>query len=369
VNIGNPFLTFPILLVRCDTAMNVIWARYASNVRDPDKNFIPVAIDSNDAVYVGVQVNYQMIIGSDTIGAQGTIFTGEGGVIKIDASGNDVWARALTSSITCYAWSMCNTSDNSGIMLGGGYAGIPTLGTLTLPAASTFGLPFIAKINSDGNFTKLFRYLQNPTQTDAQCLLANGDGKYFVGGQLPTPTVPVFSCTPVAPASGFYLGLFTEQPDSVPTPVIIANGTLLTATPAFSGNVQWFFNGSPIAGENGPTHTATQEGNYTVSYTYTTGCTGTKTSAPVFVSFTSSGDYMIEQMHVFPNPASKYVSIRNIPTGSVIKITDLTGKMLLTDVADDDLETISIADLPNGLFILHIENSGSITTAKLVISR
>ena len=128
-NIGNPFLTSPVLLVRCDTNMNVVWARYASNVRAPDKKFLPVAIDSSDAVYVGVQVNYEMIIGNDTIGAQGSIFTGEGGIIKIDAAGNDVWARALQSSNTCYAWCMTNTSDNSGIMVGGG---IPGCGYLRL---------------------------------------------------------------------------------------------------------------------------------------------------------------------------------------------------------------------------------------------
>jgi hypothetical protein len=83
-HIGNPFLTAPFLFLRCDTNMNLIWAKYASNGRDPDNNFIPVAIDNNSNMYAAVQVNLEMIIGSDTI--QSTDFTGLGTIIKLDGN-------------------------------------------------------------------------------------------------------------------------------------------------------------------------------------------------------------------------------------------------------------------------------------------
>lgn len=368
VNTGNPFLTIPVLLIRCDADMNVVWARYASNVRNPDKNFIPVALDNNDAVYVGVQVNYEMVIGTDTIGAQGTNFTGEGGVIKIDANGNDVWARALQSTNTCYAWCMSKTSDNSGIMLGGGYRGVATLGSFTLPLAPN-GLPFIAKIDSDGNFTKMFGYLQAPSQTDALCLLANGDGRYYVGGKLFSLSVPVFSCTPIAPADGFYLGAFTEQPDSVPTPTIFANGALLTATPPFEGTIQWYLNGTALNGEDGQTLTATENGNYSVSYSYTTGCIGSDTSAVLFVSVSSIDDSEFNPLQIFPNPAQNFVTINNIPKGSVLKIINMAGKMVYSSAIVNTQDIISISDIANGIYILQIESISGLTNRKLIINK
>lgn len=368
-NIGNPFLTRPVLLVRCDTTMNVVWARYASNVRDPDKNFLPVAIDSSDAVYVGVQVNYEMIIGNDTIGAQGSIFTGEGGIIKIDAAGNDVWARALQSSNTCYAWCMTNTSDNSGIMVGGGYNGVATLGSVTLPSAPN-GLPFIGKIDANGNFSNVFGYLSAPSQTDALCLEAAGNGVYYVGGKLPNTTVPVFSCTPIAPAKGFYLGAFTEQPDSVPIPSITINGTLLTATPTFFGDIQWYLNGNILTGETGQTLNATQSGNYTVEYTYTTGCVGSQTSAVQTINLTSVNNVNEKDVFVvYPNPSNGLIQFKGLNKSHDIiniSIKNLKGNTIFSTSTYKDNQLLDITNAASGVYFIEVITARGVTIIKVL---
>lgn len=368
-NIGNPFLTRPVLLVRCDTNMNVVWARYASNVRDPDKNFLPVAIDSSDAVYVGVQVNYEMIIGNDTIGAQGSIFTGEGGIIKIDAAGNDVWARALQSSNTCYAWCMTNTSDNSGIMVGGGYNGVATLGSVTLPSAPN-GLPFIGKIDANSNFSNVFGYLSAPSQTDALCLEAAGNGVYYVGGKLPNTTVPVFSCTPIAPAKGFYLGAFTEQPDSVPIPSITINGTLLTATPTFFGDIQWYLNGNILTGETGQTLNATQSGNYTVEYTYTTGCVGSQTSAVQTINLTSVNNVNEKDVFVvYPNPSNGLIQFKGLNKSHDIiniSIKNLKGNTIFSTSTYKDNQLLDITNAASGVYFIEVITARGVTIIKVL---
>ncbi len=369
-NIGNPFLTIPVLLVRCDTNMNVVWARYASNVRDPDKNFLPVAIDQNDAVYVGVQVNYEMIIGTDTIGAQGTIFTGEGGVIKIDASGNDVWARAFQSTSTCYAWCMTNTSDNSGILVGGGYTGVATVGSVTLPSAPN-GLPFMSKMDANGNFSNVFSYLSAPSQTDALCLEAGSNGVYYVGGKLPNAsTAPVFSCTPIAPAKGFYLGAFTEQPDSVPTPSITVNGTLLTATPTFFGDIQWYLNGNILTGETGQTLNATQSGNYTVEYTYTTGCVGSQTSAVQTINLTSVNNVNDKDVFVvYPNPSNGLIQFKRLNKNqdiTNISIKNLAGITILSTSTYKDNQLLDITNAASGVYFAEVITERGVTIIKVL---
>ncbi len=277
------------------------WARYLSNARDPDQNFIPVAIDQNDNAYAAVQVNQEMIIGNDTISNPNGNFTGEGAIVKVNSSGGDVWAKALVSSNAAYAWCMQRATDNTGVFIGGGYTGNAVFGPITL-TNGTNGRPFIAKFDSNGNFTNAFSYLQAPTGTDAKCLSADGNGNYFVGGKLPNSTVPVFSCTPIAGNTGFYLGSFREQPDSVPTPTIIVNGALLTATPPFTGDIQWQLNGTPIPGANGQTYTATQNGNYSVIYEYNTGCVGSDTSVVEFITVSSIQDDQNITFSAHPNP-------------------------------------------------------------------
>ncbi len=112
-HIGNPFITAPFLFLRCDTSMNLVWAKYASNGRDPDNSFIPVAVDSNENVYAAVQVNLEMIIGNDTI--QSSAFTGQGTIIKLDGAGTGIWAHALQSTGLAYACGIKKEMANSGI--------------------------------------------------------------------------------------------------------------------------------------------------------------------------------------------------------------------------------------------------------------
>lgn len=56
------------------------------------------------------------------------------------------------------------------------------------------------------------------------------------------------------------------------------SNSVLLSTESGMTNYQWYLNGNPISGANAYQYTATQSGNYTVSYTNSFGCSGT--SAP-----------------------------------------------------------------------------------------
>jgi hypothetical protein len=324
-NVGNPFLTAPILLMRCSPEMDIVWARYLSNVRDPDKNFIPVAIDSEDGVYIGAQVNSEMTVGDDIItGDVGGI--GTGAVAKIDGNGNDVWGLAFQSTNFAIAWCMRHAHDGTGIWVGGGWAGTATFGDFTMPNAPN-GLPFMAKINYDGEYLDVFNYIQEPSQTDAMSLADNGNGVYYVGGKLPNATIPSVSCTEFDANKGFYLGAFTENPNEVPSPVITVDGATLTASPAFDGLIEWFLNGQPIAGENGLSITATESGVYSVSYTYETGCTGTAFSDVVNIVIEGVAENTTQTLNIYPNPASEWVMVNTLSKEEIL-IWSSTGALV-----------------------------------------
>jgi hypothetical protein len=363
-HIGNPFLTAPFLFLRCDTSMNLIWAKYASNGRDPDNNFIPVAVDSSDNVYAGVQVNLEMIIGNDTI--QSTDFTGQGTIIKLDGTGTGIWAKAFQSTGLAYAWCMQNAPDNSGIVIGGGYTNTAQLGSFSLNGSSQ-SRPFLAKFDADGNYLNAFNYVQTLGQTDAHSLLADENGNYYVGGRLVSNTAPIFSCTPATANVGFYLGSFTEQPDSIPTPSITITDNLLTANPPFSGNIQWYLNGNILDGENGQTLLAEESGNYSVEFTYLTGCTGSDTSMIQAVTI-SSMNHTANNTYVkiYPNPIhhSSIVSIEGLKFNERIDLLDVQGRLIKTSVAEGkQIVTIDLSGVASGVYFV---KAGSINTRLIV---
>jgi len=84
----------------------------------------------------------------------------------------------------------------------------------------------------------------------------------------------------------------TSQVDQnlTPTPTISGNSTntcpdiyVMLSTENGMSNYQWYLNGNPIGGANSYQYSATQSGNYTVSYTLS-GCSGTSSSKGVTIN-------------------------------------------------------------------------------------
>lgn len=351
-NTGNPFLTAPVLLMRCSQGMQLEWARYLSNARDPDQNFIPVAIDQNDNVYASVQVNSEMIIGDDIITGD-VSGIGSGTIVKVDENGADVWAKLIDNTGKAIGWCMTASSDDTGIFVGGGYTTTIQIGSFQLPSAPN-PLPFMAKFDDEGNFTNAFIYLTAPSGTGANCLEPIGNGHYMVGGKLPNASsIPVFSCTPIDAAKGFYLGSFSEQPDQVPTPSIVANGSELTAIPAFEGTIEWFLDGELIPGQNGQTLIATVDGNYSVRYSYDTGCVGEEDSEVILVLVSDVANLGNKTtFNCYPNPVGAWVYVTTNST-LPLQIFNTTGKVVLQQTINFSAESaINIAHLAPGIYVL-----------------
>ena len=357
-NTGNPFSFSPVLFLKCDTSLNLLWAKYASNARDPDRNFIPVAVGTDNNVYAAIQATGQLTVGSDTILNTITAPTAQSAILKLNGeTGNGVWARSLITDGVNLAWCMQKAFDGSGIFIGGGYTFNSQFGSIPLITAS-FPLPFISKIGFNGDFLSAFNYLQTQSQTDASCLLADGNGNYYVGGKLPSSQgAAVFSCTPAATNRGFYLGKFSELPDSVPTPLIVQDGPLLTASPNFSSPIQWFLNGEEIPGATGQTYLATENGSYSVSYSYETGCVGTASSEIQEVIINSIANFSTKTFQVYPNPTNEFIYIETY-SSEPIQLIDLSGRIILEiNSINSNSKVISLSSLAAGIYIVKQERN------------
>ncbi len=74
------------------------------------------------------------------------------------------------------------------------------------------------------------------------------------------------------------------------------------------------------------------------------------------------------QVSVYPNPAADYITITNIPNGSTIKITDITGRTFYSAENNNEKATISTTKFVNGVYFIQVANSSLIATRKFVVN-
>lgn len=151
--------------------------------------------------------------------------------------------------------------------------------------------------------------------------------------------------------------------------VSIAAQNLLVATDIPLGyEIQWLLNGFAISGQTNDSINTMMSGSYSVAITDTFGCV--HTSAPFSVSLNVSE---IDQLNwsVYPNPANDFVTIElnsNI-LPEQIQLLDLTGRTIKkwNEVNSSSIQ-LDIRDMPDGYFILRLEQGTQFWTKKLLIN-
>ena len=72
---------------------------------------------------------------------------------------------------------------------------------------------------------------------------------------------------------------------------------------------------------------------------------------------------------VYPNPTSEFVNINNIPQNSILRIINLTGKVMYEQIVLDNFESVNVSGFTSGIYLIQIENNGRVANKKLIIGR
>ena len=364
--VGNQFLFSTVLTIRATENLSLVWANYTDGLRSPDETHIPMAVGNDNGIYIGVQVINPLTAGSDTVtNSGGASGLGTGGILKMDADGNKIWIKSTTSS--AHPWTMLNHPDGSGIMCAGQIFGFSALSFGSTTINPINGNSFITKIDYNGTFQNSFSFASGPGSY-AKSLATNNQGVFYVGGLASSTTSPTFSCVSREGRAGLYLAKFTEQPDRAPTPSITVSGNTLTATPVFTGTIQWFLNGAEIQNATNQIFTVTQTGNYTVKYNLSDYIACVSTSAVTTISNLETVDFekVNNAIAVYPNPTKGIVtisSVKNIPFDK-IEIVDVLGKTV--SVKTENTSQIDISEFSNGIYILKIHSGETVFQKKII---
>lgn len=155
---------------------------------------------------------------------------------------------------------------------------------------------------------------------------------------------------------------------------IIQNGSQLSVQLNSGETIQWYRNGNIIPGATSAVYQVTQVGNYKAKITNQNDCF--IFTNEVYINPTGVDEYAfdIKQLMVYPNPASDliYVFLSSPVLKNIdIFLCDITGKIIHrhTIEAGDDKTRISVAHLPEGIYIIRLNEKTFVNPVRLMIMR
>jgi PKD repeat protein len=160
--------------------------------------------------------------------------------------------------------------------------------------------------------------------------------------------------------------------NALPTPVIVANGDVLSTTQGFN-TFQWFLDGNAINGATGATHTATATGAYTVEVTNAAGCTNTSDAYNLYLSVNEVENTV--EINVYPNPASDMVNVslqQNSAQLVSVQLVNISGQIVgaannAETTAGNSVITLNTSGLAAGFYVVYIRTGNQMIARKLII--
>jgi len=161
------------------------------------------------------------------------------------------------------------------------------------------------------------------------------------------------------------------------TPIIFQQGNVLSTSVPGGSSVQWYLNGSPIAGATNANHTITENGTYTVVITNNSnGCSSSSvaTNAEMDTSGLDENELGFNYI-VYPNPTHGefILTVSNITETINIKLYDVLGKEINLNVestvSENTILNFNLSSYSDGVYFLSISTSKGNLIEKIVLQK
>ena len=86
---------------------------------------------------------------------------------------------------------------------------------------------------------------------------------------------------------------------------------------------------------------------------------------------TQVSEEKLNQISLYPNPASTFFTLNNVVEGTSVNVIDVTGKVVISNSVIDTDKTMKIeaSNLSNGIYVIQLKNNGAVAQKKLIISK
>lgn len=81
----------------------------------------------------------------------------------------------------------------------------------------------------------------------------------------------------------------------------------------------------------------------------------------------NTNDVNLNTAAIYPNPADDYIMLSNVPAGSKVRISDMTGKTVYRSETANEQIKINVESFKSGAYIVEISNNQSTTYKKLLV--
>lgn len=135
--------------------------------------------------------------------------------------------------------------------------------------------------------------------------------------------------------------------------LIETNGTLFVSNIAQNASISWLFNGNTLPNQQENTLITSENGSYQCIVTDAFGCSDTTNIILIDVGLATNS---LELPSIFPNPAKNilFVSLPTSWIGSLIELSDLSGKVLYGEKATEPAHTIHFTSIQSGLYLIRL---------------
>ena len=250
------------------------------------------------------------------------------------------------------------------------YTGLLTLDGKTIPPTAFIAVPY----NPAYSYTSLELTQGNHSLKSDSGFIANiyGYGSYeSYGGYTPGATF-------IDPLTGYNVITTTSTIKYYNFTDTINKGSPLTfeafANPLITDYFWKFGDGTPIVNNKTVSHTYNNTGKYTLTFYYQTNSVCGLDSIEWYINVNSKtpvNNYNKPQnnINIYQNPAHQQIAVSyqlSANSKPVLKLLDVTGKLIKTQLIYGKLTDVDISDLAKGVYIIKITDKNGVAVRKVI---
>lgn len=296
-------------------------------------------------------------------------------VMKMSSSGNVLWHKMGVVQGVGYSFGLAQYGNE--VAIAGSHVGIHWQGANdldTLHSVPNQGYDaYIARFDQQtGDLLGMQSAETNfGSHSYGYSITADSEGGYYLGGNYSAQLyLGPDTLYKIGSQRSFFVTKYgCTMPEANFTQSLDSSAYVFAYTGTPADSVHWDFgDGSPIATGDTVAYTYSAAGQYVVCATaYDASCGDTTFCDTVDVMKVSLRDQNRREVAVYPNPTDGGLSLKSLPEQGWLSLYNFNGKLMMHQAITNKSTQLDLSSLPNGVYLLGIENAEGVKIFRKVL--